>query len=75
MQYVHIYQITEDKRKEVRANLTIETKTTKKIGQLASASAALLPDAKQKAATIALATLKRMGLSRPIDPYYTTLGK
>ena len=75
IQYVHIYQIIEEKRKEVRANIIIETKIIKKIGQLASASAALLPDAKQKAAEIALETLRRAGLSRPIDPYYTKLGK
>jgi len=75
IQYVTIYRISEKREKKVMRNITREIKTTTKLAILAKASAALLPDAKQKAALIALENLKQYGQRKPKDPYYYNLDK
>ena len=73
IQHVKIYRIHEKREKQVTKNVTVETKTTTKIEILAKSSAALLPDAKQKAALIALNKLEKYGHAKPKDPYYYSL--
>ena len=75
IQYVTIYRISDKREKKVMGNITREIKTTTKLAVLAKASAALLPDAKQKAALIALENLKQYGMRKPKDPYYYNLDK
>jgi dsRNA-specific ribonuclease len=75
IQYVTIYRISDKREKKVMGNVTTEIKTTTKLAVLAKASAALLPDAKQKAALIALENLKQYGMRKPKDPYYYNLDK
>ncbi|MDC0231106.1 hypothetical protein OAK19_04005 [Aureispira] len=75
IQYVTIYRISVKKEKKVMGNVTREIKITTKLAVLAKASAALLPDAKQRAALIALENLKQYGQTKPKDPYYYNLDK